>query len=86
MKQAIPMPKLHPRQREVFSAAYLQPGQSLNELARALRVNSAVVAHAVHRLETLGLVSTMVRPVVTNTPRRQRRLCRLVSPAAWTVA
>ncbi|THF88419.1 MarR family transcriptional regulator [Deinococcus sp. KSM4-11] len=86
MTRAVSIPKLHPRQREVFSAAYLQPGQSLNELARALRINSAVVAHAVYRLEALGLISTMVRPVVTNTPRRQRRVCRLVSPAAWTVA
>lgn len=75
------IPILHPRQREVFSAVYLLPGQSLNELARFLQVNSAVVA-----LEKRGLLTSSVRAVVTNTPRRARRLCCLVRPAPWTVA
>ena len=80
------IPTLHPRQREVFSAVYLLPGQSLNELARFLHVNSAVVASAVVALEQRGLLTSSVRAVVTNTPRRARRLCRLVRPAPWTVA
>lgn len=80
------IPTLHPRQRQVFSAAYLMPDQSLNELARLLQVNAAVVAHAVKSLEQRGLLVTSMRAVVTNTPRRSRRLCRLVRPAPWTVA
>lgn len=65
---------------------YAVPDLSLNEIARLLNVNTAIVAYAVRALEHRELLTSTVRPVVTNTPRRARRLCRLVRPAEWTVS
>lgn len=83
MNRALPL--LSPRQREVFSAVYLRPGQCLNELARTLNMPCGLIAGCVTSLETLGLLDSSLRPITTKTPRRARRLGRVVRPADWTV-
>lgn len=80
------IPTLTRPQRQVFTVAYACPGLNLNELARATGLNPATISRSVRALEGHGLLQSTVRAAVTNIPRRHRRLCRLVSPAAWTVA
>ncbi|MFC4638552.1 winged helix-turn-helix domain-containing protein [Deinococcus hohokamensis] len=65
-------------QRQVFTLVYACPGLTLNELAHHTGLNPVTIARQVRSLE-------QVRPAVTNTARLRRRMCRLVSPAPWTV-
>lgn len=79
------MPALSRTARQVFTNAYTRPDVNLNELAHLTGLNPATVARQVRHLERCGLVVSVVRLVATNTPRRARRMCRLVQPAPWTV-
>ncbi|MBZ9752751.1 MarR family winged helix-turn-helix transcriptional regulator [Deinococcus sp. HMF7604] len=84
---ALALPTLTRTQRQVFSAVYSQPAQSLNGLARVTGLACGTVSKAVARLETLALLtSERVDAVRVGVHNRHTRTCRLVSPAPWTAA